>query len=142
MNGPTPIISSMLKATADRSPMRRCSVPELVEGMEDGFMRSDCCSNLILADCKTGGDHEHSRQTSSNSNRVGAGRPDRACQLPELVPGAYRRPASLLSAGSSIAAKQNAGRVRIVPVYAAQQHIESRCEILLKTHEFTFRPSE
>jgi hypothetical protein len=34
MNGPTPIISSILKATAERSPMRRWRVlPELEESV-------------------------------------------------------------------------------------------------------------
>src|SRR6516165_12678281 len=53
MNGPTPIISSMLKSTAARRPMRLSRVTdlseiELPEMDEDGIIQQSCCPDCTL----------------------------------------------------------------------------------------------
>src|SRR5581483_9524648 len=49
MNGPTPIISSMLKSTAERRPMRRSSFSLLADGCECRDMRLLCSPDCTLA---------------------------------------------------------------------------------------------
>src|ERR1035441_313428 len=46
MKGPTPIISSMLKRTAERRPMRRCRVAGLLD--ESRFIRRSCSPDCTL----------------------------------------------------------------------------------------------
>jgi LmbE family N-acetylglucosaminyl deacetylase len=55
MNGPTPIISSMLNSTAERRPMRRWSNAEVPAVVDDKITRATPSFEATLADCTLAG---------------------------------------------------------------------------------------